>query len=47
MNWYVIEQIYKVMGYVKPSAGVSASVDTTKEEINRLMKDIVIFLGRH
>jgi len=31
---------------VKPSADVSALVDTAKEEINRLMKkDIVVFWG--
>jgi hypothetical protein len=34
------------MGYVKPSAGVSALVDIAKVEINRLMKKyIVIFWG--
>jgi len=46
MNWYTFQQIYKVMGYVKPSAGVSVLVDTAKEEINGLMKkDIVTFWG--
>jgi hypothetical protein len=44
MNCYIFRQIYKEMGCMKPSAGMSALVVTTKEEISRLMKkDIVPF----
>jgi hypothetical protein len=35
------------MGFVKPSANVSVSVDTVKEKVNKLTKENpVVFLGK-
>ena len=39
-----LDKSYKVMGFVKPGAGMLMLVDTAKEEINSLTQDVMLIL---